>query len=93
VRVPVESFASALAAIRPSVLVVDIEGGERELFRAVDDLRGVRAICMEIHSWIIGEDGVQELRDRLESAGFVRDVELSSERVWLLSRPLARAGP
>ena len=93
VRVPVQSFAGALEAIRPTVLVVDIEGGERELFRTVDRLAGVRKICMEVHPWIIGADGVQEVRDRLERDGFTRDPQLSSERVWFLARPPDRSDP
>jgi FkbM family methyltransferase len=95
VRVPIEPFDAALRALRPTFLVVDIEGAEGELFRHAQ-LDGVRKICMEVHPAAIGAAGVAEVRARLEGAGFALAPTLSNEHVWFLERPgagaAARAG-
>ena len=85
VDTPVEPFAAALAAIRPTFLVVDIEGGEAQLL-AHADLSGVRKICLEVHPWAIGEDGTRQVLTRLEAAGFSRSGALSTDTVWFMSR-------
>ncbi len=69
VSVPVHDFAAVMAEVRPSVLVVDIQGAERELF-AHADLDGVRLILVELHPFIVGLSGVLAIRRRLRAQGF-----------------------
>ena len=69
VSVPTSSFQARLAEWRPSLLVIDIEGGERELLRqplppCVD------RIIVEIHEWAYGPAGVKEVMDRISNLGF-----------------------
>jgi FkbM family methyltransferase len=85
VPVPVEPFGAAMASIRPTYLIIDIEGGEADLL-AHADLSGVQRICMEVHPWALGADGVRAVRARLEAAGFTVSSELSTEGVWFLER-------
>lgn len=54
---------------RPTVVVMDVEGGESELIPAAD-LSGVRAVIVEIHPQVVGAERVDELLENLESKGF-----------------------
>jgi FkbM family methyltransferase len=75
VSIPVHPIADVLREVRPSVLVVDIQGGEREFFGSAD-LSGIRVILVELHPFIIGLASMQMIRRRLRGAGFVpRDQE------------------
>lgn len=69
VPVPVHAMAEVMAEIRPTVLVVDIQGAERELF-GYTDLTGVRLILVEQHPHIVGVAGMLAIRRRLRAAGF-----------------------
>ena len=72
VKVKTTSFQSRLNALRPTVLVVDIEGGEESLFEAVD-LSGVRKIMLELHQHIIGRTGMKKVFDLLSAQHFHYD--------------------
>ena len=69
VSVPVHAFGAVMGELRPSVLVVDIQGAERELFRW-GHLDGVRLILVEKHPHIVGLAGMLAIRRRLRRAGF-----------------------
>ena len=69
VSVPASCFQARLAEWRPNLLIIDIEGGERELLRqslppCVD------RIIVEIHEWAYGLAGVKEVMDRISDLGF-----------------------
>lgn len=49
VDVPCASFAEVLDKEKPTFLLVDIEGGEVELFDIVETLGTVRHVLIEIH--------------------------------------------
>lgn len=68
VRVPTVAIAKLLAETRPTVISCDLEGGEAGLFDAAD-LSGVRAVVMELHPKVYGQDGVRAVHDRMEAAG------------------------
>lgn len=54
--VAVESFNQVVEAVRPSLIVCDIEGGERALF-AEADLSGVCGVYLELHQRARGHAG------------------------------------
>lgn len=87
VRVPMRSFDSELIRIRPTVLAIDIEGGELDLLRGAD-LLGVRALVMEVHVGVIGADGADEVRRSVEEAGLQVTEVLSvpPHEVWAAVR-------
>lgn len=80
ISVPRFDFAALVDEIRPDVLVVDIEGGERDLFDA-GDLSGVRQILVEAHRQIIGHDGFAHMFESLARKGFVYDPLYSQDQV------------
>ncbi|GAB4168657.1 MAG: hypothetical protein OHK0026_02620 [Rhodocyclaceae bacterium] len=75
-----------IARIRPSFLIVDIEGGEAELF-PLAELSCVRKICVETHPHLLGNGGVTRLLDLLFERGFFFDVSLIRKNVFFLYRP------
>lgn len=54
---------------RPTVVVMDVEGGKSELIPAAD-LSGVRAFIVEMHPQVVGAERVDDLLENLESKGF-----------------------
>ena len=69
IKVKTVSFQRRLDEIKPTMLIVDIEGGEESLFEGVD-LTGVKKIMLEIHQQIIGRHGVKKVFDLLSAQNF-----------------------
>jgi FkbM family methyltransferase len=84
VEVPTRSFSDALRSIRPTVIICDIEGGERDLFRGAD-LSGVKRIALETHQSVLGGKGMQLLFKDLHEAGFHYDQRYSQRSVVVFS--------
>lgn len=78
-----------IARVQPTFLIVDIEGGEGELF-PLADLSGVRKICLETHPHVLGNDGVTRLLALLFASGFVLDLGIIRKNVVYLYRPQAQ---
>jgi FkbM family methyltransferase len=88
VAVPQLDAATELARIRPTVVILDIEGGEATLV-PLFDWRSVAKIVLEIHPALLGPDGTRAVLDHLTGQGFVEVERLSSTRkkLFLRSRP------
>lgn len=84
VRVPVTSFQKRLDETRPTLLVVDIEGGEEALFEDVN-LAGVKKIMVELHQPTIGRRGVKRVFDLLSARDFHYDMWHSTRSVVTFS--------
>ncbi len=91
VEVATADFAEVVAAFRPDVLVMDIEGGELELLRHAD-LAGLHAVVLEFHPRVYGKDGMQSCKAVLRRAGFRKCEGVSSRLVWTCTRR-GRTGP
>lgn len=78
------SFQRRLDEIAPTLLIVDIEGGELTLF---DDVRlpTVRKIMVEVHMPVIGRAGVKHLFDTLSAQGFHYDPHHSNRAIVTFS--------
>jgi FkbM family methyltransferase len=85
IKVPVHSFSATIRKVQPTVLIVDIEGGEASLFDAAE-LGGVRKIMIELHPHVIGPVQTQRVRDVLRRAGFALVRELSNGTNVLFAR-------
>ncbi len=73
VEVATTEFQSVIDLYRPTVLLVDIEGGEVDLFDTIP-LDGIQKICVELHPSVIGPRGLHRVFERLVSSGFYPDV-------------------
>ncbi|MDW4497490.1 FkbM family methyltransferase [Sulfitobacter sp. D35] len=85
IEVATASFEGVRRAFRPSILIMDIEGGELDLLRHAD-LAGVRGVVVEFHPGVYGADGMRECKDILRRAGFRRRAAVSTRRVWCCTR-------
>jgi hypothetical protein len=85
VRVGMRSLTKEAARCRPTLLIVDAEGAEREMFRAAE-LPTVTRIVVELHERVIGPDGVAQARADLAALGFVEDAGLSRGEQLVLRR-------
>lgn len=74
-----------IAQCKPTFLICDIEGGERELLEYMP-LTGVKKLCIELHPHVIGNAGTSEVVARLLGEGFVCDFLSSSGKVFFFER-------
>lgn len=86
IEVEQRDLNTEIARIRPTFLIVDIEGGEAELF-PLADLSGVQKICVETHPHMLGNVGVTKLLALLFERGFNLDLSLIRKNVFFLYRP------
>ena len=83
VKVPVKAVSAIFKEVSPTVLIVDIEGGELDFLRqAAPLLGGIRLAIIEIHEFIIGREACEECRKILTNAGF-----LFADGVWKRDKP------
>ncbi|MBF9033457.1 FkbM family methyltransferase [Rhodobacterales bacterium HKCCE2091] len=69
VTVKSDALPAVLAELEPDVLVMDIEGAETTLLPAAD-LSALRAIVVELHPHIVGQEAVDGLLATLAEQGF-----------------------
>jgi FkbM family methyltransferase len=86
-KVQVPSFAinPAIRRLRPTLLIMDIEGGERDLVPAIA-FSGIRKLIVELHPGTIGDAAVRRVRQCLTAAGFSVDAGQSEEKVLFLEK-------
>ena len=85
IEVPGKALSYVVEKIRPTLLIVDVEGAEGELFDRAQ-LPGVTKIMLELHERVIGEDKARQLRGALNALGFREDPGLSSREHLVLRR-------
>ena len=85
IKVRTTSFQSKLDALRPTMLIVDIEGGEQNLFENVN-LSCVNKIMLELHQQTIGGAGIKKIFDLLSSQNFHYETSRSKMAVVTFSR-------
>ena len=68
--VPAVALQRVLDEIRPTFLVVDIEGSEMEFLNPEVDLSSVERICLEVHPAKIGDEQTSRLIENLIQRGF-----------------------
>ncbi|WP_369414716.1 FkbM family methyltransferase [Epibacterium ulvae] len=76
------SLKSALEC-RPDILVVDIEGGEKDLFYKIHPgaLRSCRHIIVETHDHIVGLSGLNRLFMDLSACGFCYEPRIPNNHI------------
>lgn len=90
VEVAVERLGAVTADFTADVMVIDIEGGELAFFRHAD-LSALRAVIVELHPKVYGQDGLAECLARLEAAGLRRIEAVSHPTVVSYARPATMA--
>lgn len=82
VQVPMQDYAPVHAELRPTVLVIDIQGGEQAFFGHAP-LDGVRMILVEFHPPITGLAPILAIRRRLRREGFAEVGRSGTSHVYL----------
>lgn len=77
VTVPVYALNEEVRRINPTFLLMDIEGGEYDLIKSID-FHTIQKISIEIHTDVLGQERVDEMKAIMRDAGFVVDQGLSS---------------
>ena len=90
VQVPVVLLHEVLAEVNPNVLLVDIEGGEVELFSDAESLGNVDRLMLELHGKIYGADGTLKLFSNLCRLRFAYDQRISNRKFLVLRRQHAQ---
>lgn len=71
--------------LRPSVMIVDIEGGEGQLFRNFSPGQ-LRHVYVELHKQVIGPRGVRRVFNQMARTGFAYDPAFSAHGVVTFTR-------
>lgn len=84
VRVPARSLPELDARHGPfTVLIMDIEGLELEVFSASREQLGrYRLVIAELHPWAIGEEAVEQCREILRAAGLRFKQRVGITEAW-----------
>ncbi|MBI4387422.1 MAG: FkbM family methyltransferase [Candidatus Omnitrophica bacterium] len=86
VRVRVKSFQHELERICPTFLIIDIEGGEYELFRKTSNLTGVQKVLIELHKHILNPKKINFVENFFKVQGFSIAEKSSGNDVYLWQR-------
>jgi hypothetical protein len=89
VQLSAVSLVEVLSRVRPTFLIVDIEGSELDLADPGVRLDGVRKLCVEMHAHLIGHDGVSQVVAALLGKGFELIVDECRGNVLYFERPSA----
>lgn len=92
VEVPGVDAARGIAAFRPTVLVMDVEGAEYAIIERAD-LGAVERMVVEFHPGLASDRVHTRALGRLIAAGFVVDTALSGGDVLCLRRDAADTDP
>lgn len=76
IAVPVKSLNDEIRRVRPTFLIMDVEGVEDELTEFID-YQTIRKVVVELHPAVLGREKVREVKARFLNAGFVVDSDTS----------------
>lgn len=84
--IPIKSFKQELSIKQPTFLVVDIEGGEYDLFQQAT-LDTVRKLIIEVHA-VLGKEKQLILKNILTNLGFqlIDSIPNCNDEIWYLQR-------
>ena len=87
VDVPTADFNAVLESLQPTILLMDIEGGELPILDHTD-LLGIRGIVIEFHPKTYGVENMRKCKNKLRTLGFVNIPDLSTRLVWCATRQI-----
>ena len=83
ITVPTCSVNKVISEVNPTYLLVDIEGGEEELFCDSNFLTNssIKKILIELHPWAIGDEKCNAIITNILGKGFMMRVDLSPKHI------------
>ena len=85
VEVPVTALSEIVQRVRPTLLIIDVEGAERDLFDHAR-LSTVTRIVLELHERVIGAAGARHVRSTLAAMRFEELPDLAADGHLVLRR-------
>ena len=73
----------------PDMMLVNVEGGEENLFSQVEALNGVEQVLISVRQRLVGRRGVARLFADMARLGFAYDAQYSAGRVLVFQRACA----
>lgn len=86
ISVEAQSLKTILKKHQPTYLMVDVEGGEHDLFIHSKLSDSVRKICFEIHPQVISAYDITKIFERLIAENFTVDFNRSNGNVYYMYR-------
>ena len=86
-----DSFRKVLDEVRPTFLIMDIEGSEVDLADETIDLECLQKICVEVHPGMVGDEATSRLVESLLKRGFQLNLSSSQGDVLFFIRPIRQA--
>ena len=86
ITVQQKTFREIANDLKPSYLILDIEGSEIELGTFVAEAESLKKICVEMHPHKVGDDRISALICELINAGFRYSIDISEGRVLYFYR-------
>lgn len=80
------SIQELIKQIRPTFLIMDIEGAEVDLASQGLDLCSIQKLCIEMHPKIVGDEAISQVVGRLLHQGFTLRLTESHDDVLYFSR-------
>jgi hypothetical protein len=80
------SLQALLHQLKPSFLIMDIEGAEADLASESLDLHSLKKLCIEMHPQIIGDQAVTQIIANLVAKGFMLRMRECRDDVLFFSR-------
>jgi FkbM family methyltransferase len=84
--IPAVSLQSLIDSLRPSFLIMDIEGAEVDLADEQLNFGSLKKLCIEMHPQIVGHEAVSRVIGRLIAQGFHLNLRESKQDVLYFSR-------
>ena len=85
IDVEMRDLNSEISRLSPTFLICDIEGGETELFSAID-FAGIRKLCVELHPHVVSNIALNGVLRKILEAGFECDFALSCNNTFFFER-------
>ncbi len=71
-----QDLNKTIAEIKPSYLIMDIEGAEYDVFKLID-FQSIKKIQFELHPRLLKEDQIEVIFKKLADGGFIRNESLN----------------
>jgi FkbM family methyltransferase len=71
VTLPCDDISEVIGDFKPTALVMDVEGAEVDLVPLVK-FASIKKIIIELHPWIVGGNQIDDVKNLIESNGFVK---------------------
>lgn len=79
-----------IASVKPTYLIMDIEGNEYEVMRAID-FQTIIKVQFELHPHLLSREQVLEIFDVLNRNGFVQDDKIVTQKNLFFEKPVLKS--